>query len=66
MVAKPLPATPGYVDEEPLPRHSTLVCPECESMADEEGYCSEPGCRNMGKTVQVGRLDNFWAGGASK
>lgn len=24
-------------------------CPECETLLDEDGYCTDPGCRNVGK-----------------
>jgi hypothetical protein len=41
----------GDHDEEPAPRHPYAVCPLCRERADEDGYCTEPGCPNEGKTV---------------
>lgn len=47
---KPLPGQYGYA-EKPSPRHPSLSCPACGSKADQDGYCSEPGCQNEGKTI---------------
>jgi hypothetical protein len=54
----PMPRVPPYIKGEKPARRGRLVCPECESKADIDGYCTEPGCRNEGKSV-AGALPIF-------
>lgn len=51
------PGEYGYEesDEYYSDREGNKECPECGSKADEDGYCTEPGCPNQGKTVAFRR-----------
>ena len=61
---EPLPGEYGYEepDEYYEDREDNPTCELCNTYSDEHGYCTEPGCRNEGKTVQTGRWDNFTSG----